>query len=326
MSTHQPSPLGPLAAFTGTWTGNGFNTIFRPNGAASRTKLPKPAPHFVNAGKLPHNDPTKPLDNDQDNLLQLNLTLETLAFSNSLDDIPNRALLDGQETARLKGVPYTQSIKDVITNSGIHFEPGIWLLVPETKVPKLGPTVVRMASIPHGTTILAQGTFETKKGPPTIPSVDITPFVIGDSTKRTRFRSQVAGDQNTFRLPQTLPPTITQRMLDDPNSLLRDAIAGQKIIETTSLRISTDKLKPELVGSGTRNIAFLESTEGAAKEKGPNANASKMEATFWIETVELELDNGKKTTFKQIQYSQIVLLDFDDQSWPHVSVATLTQG
>jgi hypothetical protein len=81
-----------------------------------------------------------------------------------------------------------------------------------------------------------------------------------------------------------------------------------------------------LVGSGTRNIAFLESTEGAAKEKGPNANASKMEATFWIETVELELDNGKKTTFKQIQYSQIVLLDFDDQSWPHVSVATLTQG
>jgi len=27
-----PAPLGPLAAFTGTWIGRGFNTIFRPFG------------------------------------------------------------------------------------------------------------------------------------------------------------------------------------------------------------------------------------------------------------------------------------------------------
>lgn len=27
------APLGPLVAFTGNWTGSGFNTIFRPNSA-----------------------------------------------------------------------------------------------------------------------------------------------------------------------------------------------------------------------------------------------------------------------------------------------------
>ena len=40
---------------------------------------------------------------------------------------------------------------------GIHFEPGIWIHVPATTVPQLGETVTRMASIPHGTTIEAQG-------------------------------------------------------------------------------------------------------------------------------------------------------------------------
>jgi hypothetical protein len=180
-----------------------------------------------------------------------------------------------------------------------------------------------MASIPHGTTVLAQGSFETKSGAPNIPSVDITPFVIGDPTKRNKFRSQVASDNNTFRLPQILPPTITQAMLDDPNSVLRDAIAGQKIVSTTTLKVSTDVLDAALVGSGLHNIAFLESTKPPADAKGPNAKASKMEATFWIETVEQEKDDGSKIHFTQIQYSQTVLLDFDSLSWPHVSVATL---
>jgi hypothetical protein len=35
-----PSPsLGPLAAFTGAFTGNGFNTIFRPDSAVTPTIL-----------------------------------------------------------------------------------------------------------------------------------------------------------------------------------------------------------------------------------------------------------------------------------------------
>jgi hypothetical protein len=302
-------PPVPLDAFTGTWTGNGFNTIFRPN----RNKTPLPNRATENPDANPSADP--------DNLLQLNLTLETLTFLDSLTDIPNRAFLENQPDAFLQGVPYTQSIKDVITNSGIHFEPGIWLLVPETIEPNVPSTVARMATIPHGTTILAQGTFETKNGGPDIPVVDITPFTIGDPSDRKKFTSQNAADNLTFRLPQTLPPTITQAMLDNPNSVLTDAIKAQNIIRTTTLKIST-KADPDVRGSGTRNIAFLEGTLPPPENNGPNAQAADMDATFWIETV--ERDDG--TTFTQIQYSQVVLLNFDKLSWPHVSVATLTQS
>ncbi len=315
MSTHHTASLGPLTAFTGTWTGNGFNTIFRPNNSRlSPTPLPNKAPEVVEPNPPPFNDP--------DNILQLNLTLETLTFANSLGEIPNRGFLKSQPDIFLQGVPYTQSIKDVITNSAIHFEPGIWLLVPETKAPAVhNQTVVRMASIPHGTTILAQGTFSTHEGPPHIPPVDITPFDIGNPSKRTQFRNQNAADTATFRLPQTLPPTITQAMLTNPNSVLTNAIAGQHIIRHTSLTISTEP-SSTLRGSGTRNIAFLEGTVPPPDTDGPNAHTAKMTATFWIETV--KRDDG--TIFTQIQYSQVVLLDFDKLSWPHVSVATLTQG
>lgn len=303
-------PHAPLDAFVGTWSGTGFNTIFRPNSQVTPTPMPnKPTP---NTAAQPFNDP--------DNLLQLNLTLETLTFGNALTDIPNRALLGGQRDVLLQGVSYTQSIKDVITNSGIHFEPGIWLLVPETTAPKVEKkTVVRMASIPHGTTILAQGTIETHDGPPIIPAVDITPFDMGNPAVKSKFLNQDAANTVTFRLPQTLPPTITQGMLDNPNSVLDRAIKGQHITHTTTLKIST-RVDPQLRGSGTRNIAFLEGTL-PPPPGGPNAQAADMDATFWIETV--RRDDGTK--FKQIQYSQVVFLNFDNLTWPHVSVATLTQ-
>ena len=105
--------LGPLAAFTGTFKGHGFNTIFRPDSAATPTQLPVPV------------SPPSPLDN----VLELNLTLETLSFSPSLGSIPNRGS-GNQPDAFLNGVPYLQTIQDVTIPSqpvGIHFEPGIWL-------------------------------------------------------------------------------------------------------------------------------------------------------------------------------------------------------
>ena len=42
-SSSDPS-LGPLAAFTGTFTGNGFNMIFRPESTATPTPLSNPVP------------------------------------------------------------------------------------------------------------------------------------------------------------------------------------------------------------------------------------------------------------------------------------------
>jgi hypothetical protein len=335
--------LGPLSAFTGTFQGSGFNTIFRPD-LGSPTKLPVPA-----AGS--------------DNLLELNLTQETLSFSPSLGSVPNR----GEVTPDvfLNGVPYLQVISDVTVPSqpvGIHFEPGLWMAVPATTTPAEGPAVVRMASIPHGTTIQAQGTSSTINGKPTIAAVDITPFITGQPNKKIPFPSQTASNNGTARIPQDLTPfvaagTITQAMLTDPNTLLRNHIASQTITSTTVIAISTAPAAP-LFGGGTDNIAFL---LGDASAGTPNADAVQMRAVFWIETVEFTVtvpifepgqppliipaETGAagqpvpeflvnppiaitaprpiKVNAPQIQYSQQVLLNFNGLSWPHVSVATL---
>jgi hypothetical protein len=145
-----------------------------------------------------------------------------------------------------------------------------------------------MASIPHGTTINAQGTASTTPGAPTIPPVDITPF-FSSSLQRIRFPSQTAATQGTARIPQDLTGIpITQAMLDDPNSVLRDHIASQHIISTTTITISTSPPQP-LFGGGADNIAFLLGFQGAIgnpNSSGQNAQTVIMNATFWIETVE----------------------------------------
>ncbi|MGB8060807.1 MAG: heme-binding protein [Candidatus Sulfotelmatobacter sp.] len=348
-----PPPLGPLSAFVGDWVGNGFNTIFRPDSTATPTPLPNPVP-----------PPPPP----RDNILELNLTSESLSFSPRLGSVPNRGT-GAQPDAFLNGVPYLQTINDVTIHGesvGIHVEPGIWIHVPPTTIPQLGETVTRMASIPHGTTIEAQGLVDpAKPGPPTIASVDITPSVTGSNpVKKVTFASQTASDKNTPRIPQDLGPfitrgTITQAMLNDPNSLLRDHISKQNIISTTTIFISTAPPPPVgLFGGGTDNIVFL---LGQAAATAPNAQAAQMTAVFWIETVQeviklgpyrvghpplfmkakrsvpgqrvprfsvtppFDLDKEREitVTFTQIQYSQTVLLNFAGLTWPHVSVNTL---
>ena len=68
-------------------------------------------------------------------------------------------------------------------------------------------------------------------------------------------------------------------MLNDPNTVLRNQIADQNISETVRIDISTTPAAP-LFGGGLSNISFL---HGAPPR--PNAQAVRMNATFWIETV-----------------------------------------
>ena len=111
-------------------------------------------------------------------------------------------------------------------------------------------------------------------------------------------------------------------MVDNPAEALVLGLQGKNVISTVTLVISTDPtafplpLPPgtNLPGSGLSNIAFLEGL-GA----GPNARAASMQAIFWIETI--QDPNGQ--IYFQLQYQQVVLLNFNTLSWPHVSVATL---
>lgn len=347
--------------FKGTFAGSGFNLIFRPNsGPPSTTTFPNPV------------SPAPPAVPNE-NVLELNLTKETLSFSTPLGTVPNRGL-QKQNDIFLNGVPYIQSISDVTNPSTgkpdgvpapIHFEPGLWMHVPPTTDdPTLSESLVRMASIPHGTTINAQALAPTSStpGPPTIPPVSITPFPIGGGAP-IPFVAQNASNTTTPRLPQDLTKfiaagTITQAILTDPNTVLRTALTtqNQKITNTITFTVSTSPQAPEL-GGGTANIAFLQGGASAsAPQTGPNASAVQMSATFWIETVEHSLvvphfapgdsplhisPAGSGLVFEvtppreikvpetvvvhstQIQYSQVVFLNFAGLTWPHVSVATL---
>ncbi|RDW66641.1 hypothetical protein BP5796_09390 [Coleophoma crateriformis] len=351
-------PLGVLSRFTGKFCGKGLNLIFRPNsGPPTTTTFPNP---------IQPPAPTPP----SENVLELNLTTETLSFSDPLGSIPNRGL-ETQNDIFLNGVPYVQAINDVTNTAtgkadskptGIHFEPGLWMHIPATTAdPVLGESLTRMASIPHGTTINAQCLAPTTSiaGPPKIEPVDITPFVIATG-KKVKFASQTASDTATPRLPQDLSKfiaagTITQAILDDPNTVLRNANMGKHITKTIVFQVSTTPTVPEL-GGGTANIAFLQ-----GNSLGPNASAVQMTATFWIETVQHkivvpmfkpgqpalkikpaephpgaqvpvfsvnpphEITEPKTITVTstQIQYSQVVFLNFANLTWPHVSVATL---
>jgi hypothetical protein len=278
------NPLGPLAVLGGEWGGKGFNMIWRPN----------------------HTPP------GQDRFLELNLTLDSIAFNAISGAIPNRGLL--QPDINMFGLTYTQQISDANVTAGLHIEPGIWAVVPATSDPAEGRTVVRMASIPHGTTILAQGTATTTAGPPAIPNINILPFLIGNPGATFNFPEQNLATPTAFRSPPVQIAGITQAMVDNPNSVLQAAIAGQTILSTTTLQISTNPAAP-IVGGGTANTAFL--AGGAA---GPNAVSAVVSATFWIETVQ------GTPNFLQLQYSQLVLLNFNGLSWPHITVATLKKN
>jgi hypothetical protein len=359
-------PLGVLELFEGEFHGTGFNTIFRPNsGPPNGTSFPNP---------VSPPPPTPP----SENVLELNLTRETLCFSAPVGNIPNRGL-EQQAGIFLNARDYKQVVFDVANPTtglpdgkftGIHHEVGQWIHVPATTVdPVLGISLVRMACIPHGTTIQAQCLEPTKShaGPPTFAKVDITPIVIGSNPpKPITFASQTASNNSTPRLPQDLTKfidagTITQEMLDDPNTVLRNAITGQKITQTTVFTVITNPANPEL-GGGTRNIAFLLGS-GGTETTAPRANAAAvgMQATFWIERVEQDIEipvfklgqlpmevfppastaGGIAPRFiidppfsipeprtitvssTQIQYSQKVTLNFAGLEWPHVSCATL---
>ncbi len=344
-----PPSLGPLAAFAGDWRGVGLNTIFRPDSPTTPTPLPTPE--------------------TGDNVLEINLTSESLSFSKELGRVPNRGMV--QADAFLNGVHYLQSIEDVTVepHTGVHLEPGLWMIVEPTEDPSVPQSVVRMASIPHGTTICAQGLVEPPAaGAPTIAPVDITPFAAGSPASTSRFASQEAANSAAARIPQDLSSfvaagTITQDILNDPNTVLRNATAGLSIIQATEIHVATNAAPP-LFGGGTDNIAFLLGSSAAISSPdgpGQNAQAIQMSATFWIEQVEFTVEIPADTAAHDpviliptnlaagqlapsfelrpaspisasrsitvqttmIQYSQLVELNFNGLTWPHVTVSTL---
>jgi hypothetical protein len=269
--------LGPLADLPGQWHGGGFNLIARPD--------------FTG-----HNDI----------FLELSLTRESLVFNTIGSPIPNRG--SAQDDIDLAGAHYLQQISDASTGGALHIEPGIWLSVPATHVPQAPPSVTRLACIPHGDALTANGSaFELAPSlAPKIEPANTVPFAIGSATPApgtpNPFPEYDLAAPTHFRTDSGLLHGITQAMVTNPNSVLEHRLAGQKVLRTQVLEVNTK------AGGGVANIPFV----------AHNADAVAVSSTFWIEHVQ-----GPRSVFLQLQYTQTVLLDFLGLSWPHVSVATL---
>lgn len=281
--------LGPLGELPGTWSGDGFNLIARP--------------HISPPGVLVGSD----------FFLELNPTHEHLQFSAIGGAIPNRG--SAMDDIELFGVHYLQQISDHDTGGALHIEPGLWLNVPATTDPAAPATVVRLATIPHGSAVLAQGSSFQVNGPPVFKPANTVPFSPDESEPPpgtpNGFPEYDLAVPSQFRTTPT-PGQVTQAAVTDPNSLLAAAIAGQTITETAGLEISTAAGSVTSAFGGAENIPFLIT----------NAQVKQISATLWIEKVQ-QPDPYSDRHFLQLQYTQTVLLNFAGLNWPHVTVATL---
>ena len=204
-------PLGPLAELPGpgdtpgVWIGHGFNAIWRP--------------HRLTSG--------------QDRFLELNLTDDKLVFTRINGPIPNRGL--DMPDINMHGVTYMQQINEAGNPAaGLHIEPGIWALVPQTSNPAEPRTVVRMASIPHGTVINAQGVFQVVAGgPQNIPDNNILPFFFNTPAPTNAQFDQVALTFSELDLsiatqfrqePSGISQADLQTIVKNPNSVLQNAL------------------------------------------------------------------------------------------------------
>jgi hypothetical protein len=152
---------------------------------------------------------------------------------------------------------------------------------------------------------------EATGGPPTpFPEINIDPINIGNPGSAAPFPEQILATNTAFRTPNLAEDGITQAMVDNPNSVLETGLVGKQVASTATLHVATIDLP--VVGGGTLGTAFLDG--GPA---GPNAEVAQVTATFWIETLA-----GTPPKF-QLQYGQVVILNFNNLSWPHVTVATL---
>ncbi len=207
---------------------------------------------------------------------------------------------------------YLQQVTDSNLNAGLHVEPGLWLNIPATTDPALLATIARLATIPHGTSIVAQGIANPPTaGPPAIPLASITPFSIGNPAALLQFPEQTLADQTNFRTSGQGLTGVTQEMVSNPNSVLTNALTGLTIASTVMLQAFSDDTTP-ILGGGVANTAFLQ-----WGSDGPNAVAARVSSTFWLQTIQGSAQPNL------LQYSQTVLLNFNGVNWPHVSVSTL---
>ncbi len=326
-----PPELGPLENLLGVWIGRGtgWNMIALP---------------FQNAPAPPAGFKFR---------LLMNQYNEELKFTFVDDDVPNRGLSRpgapdfDQFVATLD---YQQKIAQVAAedrpSSGglaglpglpIHHEPGLWLYeknrrskedqIKNNEVTEVELDVARLASIPHGNSVLALGSSAVHRGMPPIPAISGLPSGRFEDvlTPDYYFRASVGPDpylepyrhyiEHPFMGNVAGVPGFPGFSPADMNQILRFANRGVNIVRTTTLTVDST-----IKSGGVRNVPFT------VREAEPVS----MKSTFWIQELAERDENGRPKL--RLQYSQVVMLHFfrprEDEFperavWPHISIATL---
>jgi hypothetical protein len=325
--TAQPGDpaLGDLTLLPGSWA----NLPAFPSHGWNMIALP-----FMQPGDTVAPAPGEPASVGPFRLL-LNQFNETLTFTTVDKGVPNRgaALAKAFDADQhLAALQYIQHIDQIAaadapqtTDSSdtpkkaapIHHEPGLFLhLFSQTGG---GPDIARLATIPHGDSVLAMGFGVQTDGPPDFENIgDFSPLPIGvDADVQNNgylapyLKFKTAPFKGDIAAPDFpgFDPT-------NPLALLKAAIPPENIKNTTTLTLDT-----AMATGGVLNTPFV--TKQAA--------AVSMRAIFWIQELKAPSATGQPQFV--IQYAQRVLLEFFPIGaglgagggilWPHISINTM---
>lgn len=257
-------------------------------------------------------------------------TLEVIPYQEVLKFTPvvvagNRGpFVNGvQEEQHITGLMYEQTITSVCTTelcnkmgfgtgNIIHAETGLLLNVTDfnTAPDPAGPAgatktfnIARLATVPHGNAVLAIG--NSIQGVPPDNNFFGTAFIKPRSVGGERL---LPGYEES----QYFNQQFSQFNQTDPNTFLRQTLGDAKLIDMTTLVMSTKNGT-----GGILNIPFIHN----------NVNTTDMQAIFWIERIKNPL--AGHADIMQLQYTQTINLVFPATGstqmiiWPHVTVSTL---
>lgn len=290
-ASEEDQRLSVFADLLGDWKGEGYNLIPLPvNDSSPQVDI------FSNVFRL------------EAQKYQDELTFELVGC------VPNRGNGIkpgiGKVDQFAKAIEYHQKV--TVTKDGlvtpIHEENGMLLVLePDSTTAPDEFTVARLASVPHGNSILAMGKHAAiTEGPPTFAAIDSRPIKNGTPDTNSAYLAPYKSANAGLDLPRGA--------VQNPNLILEEAVAngeksGRHIVQTATVELSTNN------DGHISNVPFL-------ADANANLDVPSMDFVIWIEQV-VDENTGQKLS--QLQYSQNTLLDFNGLQWPHIDLSTLVK-
>jgi hypothetical protein len=373
--------LGPLALLPGTWKGTGFSVMWRPDnpesqplgGMTKRFLQLNLTSETLDFHVIPGQVPNRGLAPQQDidlyglHYLQRVSDNDPAPFENAGEalhlepglfmNVPASSNYPHDTIVRMGSIPHGVTVLmqgDKPPHRPVPGAPDIPPIYPIADLPLFVPTPPPGGFGDNGLGIQPIDVPQTVPPSPLpvgYPEHIVPEVVIANDNNSTALIPPgvvyTPSEQSNAPIPPVVPggpgyPAAFQDYIDDPNQVLRDALAGQDVLGTVTLNMSTKNVRRSIA-----QIPFLGNPEDPKDAaNADNAFVHSATATFWIEWVKrpgyphpdhLITPGGAgvegalgdiepylgEGTYLQLQYSQTVILVFNQVFWPHVTVATL---